>query len=85
MTRRMTRLATALLLALTCSAPAAALACINDREVELSENEFRSRYGEQEKGQVREEPIELGLAPVGALGALAIGGALYLAGRRRSA
>lgn len=84
MTRTMTRLATALLLASAFSAPAA-LACINDREVELSEHEFRSRYGEQERGQAREEPIELGLAPVGALGALAIAGALYLAGRRRPA
>lgn len=78
----MTRLATALLLAFTFSAPAA-LACINDREVELGETEFRSRYGE--KQPVREEPIELGLAPVGALGVLALGGALFVAGRRRQA
>lgn len=78
----MTRLATALLLAFTLSAPAA-LACINDREVETGENEFRSRYGE--KLQAREEPIELGLAPVGALGVVAVAGALFVAGRRRPA
>ena len=81
MTRATTRLATALVLAFSFSAPAA-LACINDREVEDSEHEFRSRYGE--KQEAREEPIQLGLAPVGALGVIALGGALYLAGRRRA-
>lgn len=78
----MTRITTALLLAFAFSA-APALACINDREVEQGEHEFRSRYGDRE--QVREEPIQLGLAPAGALGVLVVGGALYLAGRRRPA
>lgn len=79
----MTRLAAAVLLALTLSAPSA-LACINDSEVELGENEFRSRYGEKVEPTRRGEPVELGLSPLAVLGALAIGGALYRASRRPS-
>ena len=68
-------------LLLACPA-APARACLNDREVDSAEREFRSRYGEESASN--DEPIELGFAPLGAVGLALVAGAYYIAGRRKA-
>lgn len=75
----MVRLVAACLLLAFAAAPARA--CLNDREIDGAEREFRSRYGEEPS----REPIELGFAPLGAVGLVLVAGAFYVAGRRRAA
>lgn len=66
---------------LLAAAAAPASACLNDKEIDTSEREFRSRYGEEDAAR---EPIELGFAPLGAVGVVLVAGAYYVAGRRRA-
>lgn len=68
-------------LALFCAAPA--IACINDREVENTEREFRARYRDAEpEGQAGPGLVTAGIPIVGALlGAALLAGAIRQASR----
>lgn len=78
----MNRLAAVCLLLACAFTTSPASACLNDKEIDTAEREFRSRYGEETRAS---EPIELGFAPLGAVGLALVAGAFYVAGRRRVA
>ena len=60
-----------------------ALACVNDRAVEVEEEEFRSTYGEDRPAAEAEETqrITAGVASGGFLGLLLLGTAFHAARR----
>jgi hypothetical protein len=72
----------ALILSLTLLAAGPALACINDRAIEVDEEEFRSSYGEGEQSEARHTPlVTAGVAGGGLAGLALLGSALYMARR----